>query len=143
MTITAETIQRKIEFLSDDIAVLRKKIATNQESLSQKELRIEVFRELLEEDEDGADIAPIDVILANHPPWSNQKPAKAVEALLRQTPGLSATDIIDTLEKQIDSSAKDKRHNIRTTIFNMVRNQKLVKNPDHTYDLAQKNGSHA
>jgi len=46
---------------------------------------------------------------------------------LQEHPGAQALEVIDALENKVCSKAKDRRHSIRTTLFNLEKKGKLVR----------------
>lgn len=64
------------------------------------------------------------------------KPTEAIVGLLKERPRLSAMEIIDALENRVNSTAKNVRHNIRTTIFNLTKKGVLDRDIEDYYELA-------
>lgn len=70
------------------------------------------------------------------------KPGQAVVALLEERPGLEMVEILDALEGNVDTTAKNERHNLRTTVFNLTKRGLVERDSEDKYS-ATKNGSDA
>lgn len=146
MPITTEDLTRKIDLLQSEIAQMERE-------LERKRGKLDAWTELADEATKPAFSSPA-TPRARRPlpssgksrqksglPGDGQKPARAVVELLSKSPGLKMVEIISTLENRVQSVAKNKRHNLRTTLFNMVRTQKITRDKEDRYYV--KNGSDA
>ena len=66
------------------------------------------------------------------------RPSQAIVVLLSKTPGLTTLEVIDALEHTVASTAKNIRHNIRTTLFNLVKRGTLVRDGEKRYHLVER-----
>jgi len=63
-------------------------------------------------------------------------PSDAIRDLLRKTPRLTGPEIINKLEGVVETSAQNVRHNIRTTLYNLAKTEKIEALDDDTYQLS-------
>jgi hypothetical protein len=65
------------------------------------------------------------------------RPSEAVRLLLAKQPGLTTVEILNELEDAIDTAAANRRHILRTTLFNMKKALKLKMDEMGRYSLAE------
>jgi len=64
-------------------------------------------------------------------------PTDAVLVLLKDRPGLTAGEMADALEHRVESTAKNVKHNIRTTAFNLVKKGMVTRDEDGRHYIAE------
>ena len=119
-------LTRKVQTLKTDIEADRNR-------LFRQEMKLEVLEEALKEIEAATNVRADSRDPGNgYIPGRGMKPSQAVIDLLMNHPNRSVHQILDALEDRVDTTAKNVRHNIRTTIFNMEKSGKITKNQDGT-----------
>lgn len=62
-------------------------------------------------------------------------PANSIVHLLRKKPGLEMVEVLDALEGKVNTAAKNQRHNLRTTLFNLEKSGKIIRSKDKKYSV--------
>jgi hypothetical protein len=65
------------------------------------------------------------------------RPSDAVVTLLKKRPRLRLRQILDKLEYDVESAARDTRHTLRSTVVNLVKSGRLYRLEDGTYKLIE------
>ena len=136
------TIEAKLHGLRQQLAESEDLVQTHRTRIERISAQIETLCELRAELADSTSaIAREQASHTNQSVQSNGedrlRPSDAVIALLTERSGLGAQEIIDFLEHRVDTSAKNIRHNIRTTLFNLVRRGALVRDRQKRYRIAE------
>ena len=129
-----------------DISLLDEQISTLEAHLAKCQENIDVYQGMVSEERGAAEHLAIRInalmefrkLAANSDPKCPQrrrsgtpktkklKASAAIRELLSRHPdGLTRGQIIDAVTPMVNSSAKNPRHNVRTTIFNMKRSERL------------------
>ena len=103
--------------------------------------KVELLEELLAEARNGQ---PTEAVVPDEDDAGQEapggadrlRPSEAVVRLLKDNQGLQIGTIIDSLEHEVESNAKNVRHNIRTTVFNLVKKGIVIRTEDDKYYLA-------
>jgi hypothetical protein len=64
------------------------------------------------------------------------KPGDAIVKLLKTRPGLRMREILDKLEFEVASAARDTRHSLRSTILNLSKAGRVERLEDGSYRIA-------
>ncbi|MEE9597877.1 MAG: hypothetical protein V3V96_13970 [Acidiferrobacterales bacterium] len=64
------------------------------------------------------------------------KPSRAIIALLKENPGLQRLEIVDALIDRVHTTAKNPRHNLRTTIYNLEKRGEIRQDDDERFYVA-------
>ncbi len=142
MDVTQAIMQEKLGDLRQQLTEAEGAIKREQDRISWIGPKVELLEELLAEARNGQPteaVVPDDDDPGQEPPGGvdRLRPSEAVVRLLRREPGLRIRGILDSLEHEVESTAKNIRHNIRTTVFNLTKRGTLIRNKDDTYRVAE------